>query len=461
MNHMADKALRFLAAAAALAVVSLANTGLAGNSGTRSIADSYGTATTPALRLPSSSAGSAAVDLWKDPAEAPASANCPYGETDCRCGADARSNWCSPSWYGQADMLIWWFKGNNVPPLVTRSPNGTPRVDAGVLGRPNTEILFGDTGIDDNYRPGLRLTVGRWLDDCQINGLEVTWFSVGDGANSGNFYAESVGSPADPILARPFYDVLLEEQGSQLVAFTDPELGDLVAGNVRTQTNSEMHSLAVLLRHNLSQDCSRRFDLVGGYRYLRFRESLAIREFLVSRNRGGGVAVGTTFDVLDDFNAENDFHGGEIGFDTLIRRGSWDLDILTKVALGNMREVASISGQTIITAPTQTPLVRQGGLLALQGTNMGTYSWNEFAMIPELNLNLRYHYNECLSLTLGYSLLWITDIARTGDQIDMNVNTSYLPGGITTPAGPLYPAPLYGHSDMWVQGLNLGVVWEY
>ena len=313
---MADKALRILAAAATLAVLSLANTGLAGNSGTRSIADSYGTATTPALHLPSSSAGSAAVDLWKDPAEAPASADCQCGETDCSCGADACSSWCSSRWYGQADVLIWWFKGNNVPPLVTRSPNGTPRIDAGVLGRPNTEVLFGDTGIDDNYRPGFRLTVGRWLDDCQINGLEMTWFSVGDGANSGNFFAESVGSPADPILARPFFNVLTGQPDSQLVAFTDPQFGDIIAGNVQSQTNSEMHSLAVLLRHNLSQDCSRRFDLVGGYRYLRFRESLAIHESLVSRAQTGLVAVGTTFDILDDFNAENDFHGGEIGLDT-------------------------------------------------------------------------------------------------------------------------------------------------
>ena len=228
---------------------------------------------------------------------------------------------------------------------------------------------------------------------------------------------------------------------------------------MQSQTNSEMHSLAVLLRHNLSQDCSRRFDLVGGYRYLRFRESLAMREFLVSRDPGGAVAVGTTFDILDDFNAENDFHGGEIGLDTLIRRGCWDFDILTKVALGNMHEVAAINGQTIITAPTQTPLVGRGGLLALP-TNMGTYSWNEFAMIPELNLNFRYHFSECLSLTMGYSLLWITDIARTGDQIDLNVNPNYLPDG-WQPDRPAVPGTTLRPHDMWVQGLNLGVVWAY
>ena len=163
---MADKALRILAAVAALAVLSLANTGWLETPASRSIADSYGTATTPALRLPSST-GSAAATCGDDPAVGPASASGQCGETGGGCSA-ACSDCYAPTWYGQADLLIWWFKGNQVPALVTTSPDGTPRPQAGVLGQPGTEVLFGDTGIDDNYRPGLRLTVGRWLDECQM-----------------------------------------------------------------------------------------------------------------------------------------------------------------------------------------------------------------------------------------------------------------------------------------------------
>ncbi len=310
-------------------------------------------------------------------------------------------------------MLVWWVKGNSVPPLVTESPNGTQRPSAGVLGQPTTSIVFGDTGIDDNYRLGLRLTVGYWLDDCQINGLEATWFSLGDGANSGNFYDAASGDARSRIVARPFFNAVLGQQDSQLVAYPG-----IVGGDVQTQTASELHSLALLLRHNLDQNCGRRIDLVGGYRYLRFRESLNISENLVSLDTGGVVPVGTTFDVQDLFDTENDFHGGEVGLSTVWTRGCWDFDVLAKLALGNMHQQVTVDGRTVIAAPSQVPVVGQGGLLALP-TNMGTYSWNEFAMIPELNMNVRYRLSECLSLQLGYSLLWVTEVARTGDQIDL------------------------------------------
>lgn len=440
---MADKALRPLAIAA-LAVLMLANNALAARPVTSSIADSYGTATTPALRLPSSS-GSATMRLWQDSEATPAAADCQCGDTGCSACA-------APTWYGQADMLIWWFKGNRVPALVTTSPDGTPRPQAGVLGQPGTEILHGGTGIDDNYRPGMRLTVGRWLDACQCTGLEATWFGVGDGANSGNFFADSTGSP---ILARPFYNINLGQEDAQLVAFPN-----IVIGNVEANTESDLNSVSLLLRRNLSDNCSRRFDLVGGYRYLRFRESLAVSEFLTSVDPGGAVAVGTTFDILDVLGAENDFHGGEIGLDTLIRRGCWDFNILTKVAVGNMHQTAVIDGRTIITVPTQTPLVVNGGLLALP-TNIGSTSSDEFALIPELNLGVRYHFSEHLSLAMGYSLLWITDVARSGGQIDNVINTTQLPANGGNLVGPARPQAMGGHSDMWMQGLNLGVVVEY
>jgi hypothetical protein len=352
------------------------------------------------------------------------------------------------------------MKGNNVPALVTESPNGTQRPNAGVLGRDTTEIVFGDTGIDANSRLGLRLTVGYWLDDCQINGLEATWFSLGDGANTGNFYDAAAGDTS-VIVARPFFNAALNAQDAQLVAFPD-----IVDGSVQSQTNSEMHSLAVLLRHNLGRNCGRRVDLVGGYRFVRFRESLTIREQLTSQGYDL-IPQGTTFDVLDSFDTENDFHGGEIGLNTVWTRGCWDFDVLTKLALGNMHHEARIDGQTIVDThiSPDVPVVSSGGLLALP-TNIGTSSWDEFAMVPELNLNLRYHFSECLSLAMGYSLLWVTDVARTGDQIDFVVNPNQLPpvpiaAGGAAANNPARPAPMLGTTDMWAQGLNLGVVWAF
>lgn len=436
---MAKSPIRFLQAAVALAVTGLCVSSLAGVPGKSA---SYGS---------SSSSMAYAANLWDDVAE-PSSAAPAAGSS---CSSFECCPCVSPAWYGQVDLLIWWFKPNPMPPLVTTSPDGTPRPQAGVLGEPGTEVLLGGSGFDDNYRPGVRLTVGYWLDDCQLNGLEVTAFAVGDGPNSGNFYAESLGTPLSPILGRPFYNVGLNQQDAQLVAFPG-----LVEGSIQSETNSELYSVAVLLRRNWLRDCQHRVDLVGGYRYLRFRESLTMREHLTLTDIGNITPVGTTIDVLDAFGTENDFHGGEVGLSTQFTRGCWDLDILTKLAVGNMRQRATIGGHTTITSPGSQPSYHDGGVLALP-SNMGSYSWDEFALIPEFNLNLHYRWSERLSFDVGYSLLWITEIARTGGQIDTNINPAQWPANGGHQIDPLAPLPVLGSSDMWIQGLNVGMAWEF
>ena len=164
-----------------------------------------------------------AMGLWDEPVSCDSanggcsSVGCDASGCDAS-GCGACTSWCSPCWYGQVDALIWWTKGNKVPPLVTTSPDGTVQANAGVLGQPGTQVLHGGNGVDGNYRVGVRLQVGRWLDACQMTGVEATWFSVGDGANTGNFYAQSVGTPLSPILARPFFNVLagLQDASSRI-----------------------------------------------------------------------------------------------------------------------------------------------------------------------------------------------------------------------------------------------------
>lgn len=391
------------------------------------------------------------------PGDAPVTDTLPAWGTSASCGSScntgaAACQWCRPQWYGQAEFLIWWTQGNRVPPLVTTSPDGTPRAQAGVLGQTGTEVLSGGGSIDGNYRPGARFTFGRWLDDCQTTGVEVTWFTLGDGANSGNYFASSTGSP---ILARPFYNAQDAANDSQLVA-----LPNLVQGSVQVQTSSELHSVAIDLRRNWVNDSRIRIDLLGGYRFLRFREGLSVSENLSSTDQGGVVPIGTTFNIVDAFDARSDFNGAELGLSTLVKRGCWSFDMLTKLAIGNAHQRVAIDGSTVVAVPGYGASQSIGGLLALP-TNIDVVSRNRFAMIPELNLNCRYAYSEQLSLEIGYSLLWITNVARSGSQIDTQINTSYLPGSAGTPTGPAVPANPMDTTSMWAQGLNLGVVWQF
>jgi hypothetical protein len=323
-----------------------------------------------------------------------------------------------------------------------------------VLGFPNTTIPFGDERVADQERHGLRWSLGAWLDDAQCRALEGEWFSVGDDNSTGNFLASSSG---DPILARPFFNVSLGQEDSALVAFPN-----LVSGQIAASSSSEFHSGTLLLRSNLRQGSRGRLDFLTGYRYFRFREDLLITNNLVSTDPGGFVPQGTTLDLFDRFVTENDFHGGDIGLAMQLDHGPWTFGVLGKVALGNVHQRLAIDGGTVVATPGGSTTSRTGGLLALP-TNIGSYSRDEFAVLPEFTTNIDYRINDCWSLTIGYTFIHLSDVLRTGDQIDRFVNPTQLtdfsqPGGGGLIGDPR-PSATLNDTDFWAQGLNVGVTW--
>jgi hypothetical protein len=354
----------------------------------------------------------------------------------------------SNRWWFRADYSLWWMKGNPLPPLVTTSPPETDDPnDAGVLGLPETDILFGNQRVDTGERHGGRIKLGRWWDDDHSAGIEFSFMGMG-GAETR--YTEA--SSGDPILARPFYDVEVDAMASLLTAFPD-----VIAGTIDINTDSEMYSAGVLLRRHWRSGRRGRIDLVGGYRYLRFGEGFSVVENLVSTDLTNTlIQYGTQIDVYDSFDTKTDFHGGEIGLLTEFFHGPFSLFVLAKLGIGGVRQVVTVDGSTIVTTPGDPPTPpAPGGMLALP-TNMGTRAQNDFALLPELGVTLNCRLTECLSLTLGYSFLYLTEVVRTGDQIDFNLNPTQFPRSNVPFAGQPRPAPLFKSTGMWAQGLNIG-----
>jgi hypothetical protein len=128
--------------------------------------------------------------------------------------------------------------------------------------------------------------------------------------------------------------------------------------------------------------------------------------------------------------------------------------------MGDMHEVVKVSGATTITDATGAH-TSGGGLLA-QGSNIGNYSRDRFALVPELGLNFGYQLTDCVRLFVGYNLLYVSTVARPGDQIDRTVNPTQIPrlggAGLT---GPARPAFMFGGTDFYAQGLNLGVEFRW
>ena len=158
--------------------------------------------------------------------------------------------------WARMEYLLWWRSGQDLPPLVTTSPDGTPRATAGVLGFDTTAVLLGDETVGMDARPGGRVSVGTWLDAAGCHGVEGRFFSLGNSLVS--YTADSDGSP---ILARPFLNGTAP--ASQLLAYPN----FTTSGSVLVQGESDVLGGDVLYRWLAGQVGSTRLDFTIGYQF--------------------------------------------------------------------------------------------------------------------------------------------------------------------------------------------------
>ena len=365
------------------------------------------------------------------------------------------SSWCSPygiqsgpsydwpacTWvWGRAEYLLWWTKGSDVPALVTTSPDGTAQANAGVLGQPETSILFGSSGLNADVRSGGRFTIGCCLEPTGQLNFEGSYLFLGASASQ-----YDIASPGSPILARPFLNIENGLQEAHLLAFPD-----WTQGSISARATNSFQAANGLFRVLSFRREDGQLELLAGYRFCRLEDKLRIDESLQA-------AGPTTIDLFDCFDTKNEFHGVDLGVAGRYYYDRWSLDTLIKVAIGNSQSTVFIDGATEATvqgSSSTTP----GGFLA-QPTNMGTYVHNQFAMVPELGLALGYEILPNLRATLGYTLIYWSKVARPGDQIDTELNLSQLPPGPLV--GPAKPQFRYATTDFWAHGMNFGLEYRY
>jgi hypothetical protein len=74
---------------------------------------------------------------------------------------------------------------------------------------------------------------------------------------------------------------------------------------------------------------------------------------------------------------------------------------------------------------------------------------NQFAVVPEVGVNVGYECSQHLRFSVGYTFLDLTNAALPGAQIDALVRT---------PPSSSFP---FQSGNFWVQGLNLGVEFRF
>lgn len=356
----------------------------------------------------------------------------------------------------QTEYLLWWVRRANVPVLATTAPDPTnpadPNANFGFLGRPGTAVLLGPGGFGSTARNGLRIRGGAWLENgCGIDG---SFFFLGERTNTFD-----VASPLFPVITRPFFAPNVNPQTGQVIG----EFGEVVAGGgtqgrLQVEQTSRLWGADLNFRSCINRTCVARAEWFAGYRHLNLREELKISEFLVAGPNDAPQPPGTRIFVQDDFQTHNRFHGGQIGFAVGRRWGRLDADARVSVALGVTAQDLDITGSQQVLRPGQaTPTAFTGGLLAV-GPNLGSFSNDEFSVVPEVTFNVGYLVTPTVRAYVGYNFLYWTNVIRPGDQIDRVVDLTFVPNSPPVPfSGLNRPQPLFRQTDFWAQGLQFGI----
>jgi len=325
--------------------------------------------------------------------------------------------------------------------LVTTSPVGTARSEAGVL--PGAEVLYSGTDGDPSMRSGARFSFDFWFSSCHQVGLEDDYTFLSNGTTD-----FERNSSETAILAQPFLNVspTTSRQDAWLLSYPDGQ-----SGGVNIHTAQELNFLETLVRCAVVQQSNRNLDFLIGYRYGRFSEDLSINDRT--------ELLGSTIQKTDLFKAQNDFNGAELGFVASGHYCRWSLELLSKLALGRTHSRVTVAGATSVTDSEGGVVNSSGGLLALP-SNSGIVDRDSLSVIPELGITLGYDLTCNLKATVGYTFVYWSSVMRPGDQIDTNINGTQIPP-TTRYTGDAFPQSKAVMTDFWAQGFNVGLDYRY
>lgn len=333
------------------------------------------------------------------------------------------------SWY-RGELLLWWPKGQPVPPVAIAGRDTIPR-----LSTPGTFPLIGGNSTPSPDTAGGRFVIGWALSDSRTYGVEFSYFFLGTNTQTASV-VKPIGGRMH-YLGRPFVNADTGLEDAILIA------GPNSVGDLAVSTSGRLTGWEAMLVRSLYDGPTFRLNALAGYRYFMVNEGLRIESRSVGLNGVPGFAV------ADQFDAHNRFHGGQLGLRADVARGSFFAELDAKVGLGKTVEVVRVSG---LTAFDGGPVVPFGGYG--QPSNSGRVARASFAVLPEAGLRVGWRLGTASRVFVGYTITYLSDAVRPGDQLDRVIDVAA--GGFGD-----RPAPLFVRSDFWVQGLSLGLEWRY
>jgi Putative beta barrel porin-7 (BBP7) len=307
-----------------------------------------------------------------------------------------------PGWrvWGSAEALLGMTGRANVPPLVTTGPASAGFGTAGAIGQPGTVPLFGGQGMLDDWRAGVRVELGAWLDNSRFWSVDTRFYSlystsdqlVGGGTGTNVVNLPQFVTVGGTTVQFPIY-----------VGFPG-----VTAGSVSTTAQTSFAGGDLSLRHVLMQNSAARIDLLFGYRQLHLGDDLG-DSFTV--NSATPLATNPSLIGSDSIRSRNNFYGGQFGGVASYTWKVFSIEGLAAVALGvNVSDVDfdQFRQATIVGVPI--PLVQSSS------QDRTTY----FGVAAEGGLKTGVQLTRNVKLTFGYTFIFWNDVRRAQEQYTLS-----------------------------------------
>jgi hypothetical protein len=371
----------------------------------------------------------------------------------------------APCFWAGAEYLLWWFKGQPLPPFFVLTGDQTT-ANPGEIGPAGGGIpLANHSRVDYGALSGVRATVGGLLGGDGGLGIEGSGFILPRQSKTLRYASDANGNPVlafryqDPPGGERFEDAFQASIPAPFNFTFPPTAGSLAIVSNTRLWGSEVNAVAGLGGSGL------RLQALGGFRYLDLSESVSLQ--LQSTAIDGGFVsflgnqfgAGNSIASNDFFRTRNQFYGGQFGARGEFGSGGLVIAVTSKLALGNMHEVVEVRGNSTLVTDTGVVTTVPSGQFA-GPSNIGRRTHDDFAVVPEFEIKVGYQVTSCLRATIGYDFLYVSRVVRPGSQIDLVVDDTANPvngGFVAGTTGTAFPRPLFNRTDFWAQGLTFGI----
>lgn len=434
-----------------------------------SLAQPWGPPPQPQPGTASVAAARAATEL--PPASVAAPPPAPHPSGCATCGQPGMICW--PEWsppqipcreegltlyaWASIEQLVWWIKDSPLSvPLVTstNTADGLPG-----FYNPNTVVLYGGRDIDYDTAYGLKLACGIF--DPKLNlGLEGSVFRLEDQVARFSHKVDPLGTQS---LGIPYFDAFdpAEVDNVFLIAFPD----GLNYGGVNVTTSARFWGAEGNVATTIYANDGWVIDLLGGFRYFDLKESLRLSTASFPANPGVLFFEGNVFDrggvlTRDDFDTQNRFYGGQIGFRTETYLGRFYGSFKAVCAVGANHQYVSIRGSSTRVSNTGRVLDYNPTTGILAGpSNSIRISQDTATVIPVFEVTVGCDITSWLRAYAGYTFLYWGNVTRPGDQIQLLIDPRTIPTNASYVGGVRADVPRnpFDRSDFWAQGLSFGL----